>query len=159
MTCSPENVPQPLVDQLTDGGLLIIPVGERYQQTLMRMRKKGDVLEKEALRPTLFVPMTGAAEDARKVQADPAHPALINGDFEETPLKTGMYRMVTINAAWSGIRIAAAHQVDTTLVSPTMNRDADNATARIRNRRSCRSQTENFGLCAHTKCHDGSSQR
>lgn len=68
---------------------MIIPVGERYQQTLMRMRKKGDVLEKEALRPTLFVPMTGAAEDARKVQADPAHPTLINGDFEEQPLKTG----------------------------------------------------------------------
>lgn len=89
VTCSPENVPQPLVDQLTEGGLLIIPVGERYQQTLMRMRKKGDVLEKEALRPTLFVPMTGAAEDARKVQADPANPTLINGDFEETPLKTG----------------------------------------------------------------------
>ncbi len=72
--CSPENVPQPLIDQLTDGGLMIIPVGERYQQTLMRMRKKGDALEKEALRPTLFVPMTGAAEDARKIQADPAHP-------------------------------------------------------------------------------------
>ena len=89
VTCSPENVPQPLIDQLTEGGLMIIPVGERYQQTLMRMRKKGDVLEKESLRPTLFVPMTGAAEDARKVQADPAHPTLINGDFEEHPLKTG----------------------------------------------------------------------
>lgn len=89
VTCSPENVPQPLVDQLVEGGLLIIPVGERYQQTLMRMRKKGDVLEKEALRPTLFVPMTGAAEDARKIQADPSNPTLINGDFEEQPLKTG----------------------------------------------------------------------
>ncbi len=89
VTCSPENVPQPLIDQLADGGLMIIPVGERYQQTLMRMRKKGDTLEKEALRPTLFVPMTGAAEDARKVQADPAHPVLLNGDFEEPPLKTG----------------------------------------------------------------------
>ena len=89
VTCSPENVPQPLIDQLVEGGLMIIPVGERYQQTLMRMRKKGDSLEKEALRPTLFVPMTGAAEDARKVQADPANPTLINGDFEEQPLKTG----------------------------------------------------------------------
>lgn len=89
VTCSPENVPQPLVDQLVDGGLIIIPVGERYQQTLMRMRKRGTELEREALRPTLFVPMTGAAEDSRKVKADPTNPVLINGDFEETPLKSG----------------------------------------------------------------------
>jgi protein-L-isoaspartate(D-aspartate) O-methyltransferase len=89
VTCSPENVPQPLVDQLADGGLMIIPVGERYQQTLMLMRKKGNQLEREALRPTLFVPMTGAAEDQRKVQADPTNPALINGDFEDALLDTG----------------------------------------------------------------------
>jgi protein-L-isoaspartate(D-aspartate) O-methyltransferase len=89
VTCSPENVPQPLIDQLAEGGLMIIPVGERYQQTLMRMRKKGDELEREALRPTLFVPMTGAAEDNRKVKADPTNPTLINGDFEEPLLKSG----------------------------------------------------------------------
>jgi protein-L-isoaspartate(D-aspartate) O-methyltransferase len=89
VTCSPENVPQPLVDQLADGGLMIIPVGERYQQTLMRMRKKGNQLEREALRPTLFVPMTGAAEDQRKVQADPTNPSLINGDFEDALLESG----------------------------------------------------------------------
>src|SRR5262245_29327016 len=34
VTCSPEDVPQPLVDQLQEGGLMVIPVGERYQQTL-----------------------------------------------------------------------------------------------------------------------------
>ena len=33
-TCSPERVPQPLIDQLAEGGLMIIPVGERYQQSL-----------------------------------------------------------------------------------------------------------------------------
>lgn len=82
VTCSPENVPQPLIDQLADGGLMVIPVGERYQQTLYLMRKKGDQLEQEALLPTLFVPMTGQAEETRQKQADPAHPALINGDFE-----------------------------------------------------------------------------
>ena len=32
VTCSPEKVPQPLVDQLREGGLMIVPVGERYQQ-------------------------------------------------------------------------------------------------------------------------------
>lgn len=89
VTCSPENVPQPLVDQLAEGGLMVIPVGERFQQTLYLMRKKDGKLEPEALRPTLFVPMTGAAEDQRRVQADPAHPKLINGDFEKEPPENG----------------------------------------------------------------------
>jgi protein-L-isoaspartate(D-aspartate) O-methyltransferase len=82
VTCSPEKIPQPLVDQLREGGLIVVPVGERYQQTLYLMRKKNGEMQAEALRPTLFVPMTGAAEDKREVQPDPADPQVINGDFE-----------------------------------------------------------------------------
>ncbi len=89
VTCSPENVPQPLIDQLKEDGRLVIPVGERYQQTLYVMRKRDGKLEQEALRPTLFVPMTGAAEEARKVLPDPKHPHLGNGGFEKPALKTG----------------------------------------------------------------------
>ena len=40
-------------------------------------------MKSEALRPTLFVPMTGAAEDTRQVKPDPANPAITNGNFEE----------------------------------------------------------------------------
>jgi protein-L-isoaspartate(D-aspartate) O-methyltransferase len=83
VTCSPEKVPQPLVDQLRDGGLMIIPVGERYQQTLYLMRKVNGELESEALRPTLFVPMTGEAEEKREVKPDPLKPQIVNGSFEE----------------------------------------------------------------------------
>ncbi|MCA9166326.1 MAG: protein-L-isoaspartate(D-aspartate) O-methyltransferase [Planctomycetales bacterium] len=83
VTCSPENVPQPLIDQLKDGGRMVIPVGERYQQTMYLYRKVDGKLEQEALRPTLFVPMTGAAESARVVQPDPRNPRLLNSDFEE----------------------------------------------------------------------------
>jgi protein-L-isoaspartate(D-aspartate) O-methyltransferase len=83
VTCSPEKPPQPLIDQLREGGLMVIPVGERYQQTLYLMRKKEGRLESEALQPTLFVPMTGAAEKRRQVQPDPANPSAVNGDFEE----------------------------------------------------------------------------
>ncbi len=90
VTCSPENVPQPLIDQLVEGGLMIIPVGERYQQTLYLMRKQDGKLERESLRPTLFVPMTGTAEEQRKVHADPAHPQLVNGSFEEQPASAGV---------------------------------------------------------------------
>jgi protein-L-isoaspartate(D-aspartate) O-methyltransferase len=83
VTCSPEKVPQPLVDQLREGGLMVIPVGERYQQTLFLMRKTGGELQSEALRPTLFVPMTGEAEDKRRVRPDPTNPQLTNVSFEE----------------------------------------------------------------------------
>ncbi len=83
VTCSPEKVPQPLIDQLADGGLMIVPVGERYSQTLYMLRKKGKELESEALLPTLFVPMTGKAEEQRAVQPNPANPKVVNGSFEE----------------------------------------------------------------------------
>ncbi len=85
VTCSPESVPKPLVDQLREGGQLIIPVGERYQQTLYRMTKKNGKLEREALRPTLFVPMTGEAEDNRQRLPDGANPSVVNGTFETPP--------------------------------------------------------------------------
>jgi protein-L-isoaspartate(D-aspartate) O-methyltransferase len=84
VTCSPEKVPRPLVDQLRDGGLMIVPVGERYQQNLYLLRKRGDVLESEALKATLFVPMTGEAESKRQVLPDPLRPVIANGSFEET---------------------------------------------------------------------------
>jgi len=73
----------PLAEQLREGGMMVIPVGERYQQTLYLMKKKDGKLEPAELRPTLFVPMTGAAEDTRRVKPDPLNPRIINGGFEE----------------------------------------------------------------------------
>ncbi len=89
VTCSPEEVPKPLVEQLKEGGLMVIPVGERYQQTLYLLRKKDGELVSEALRPTLFVPMTGAAEERREVKPDPKNPQAANGGFEEEPGENG----------------------------------------------------------------------
>jgi len=83
VTCSPEKIPPALAAQLKDGGLMVIPVGERYQQTLYLLRKKGGKMVIEAQRPTLFVPMTGQAESRRVVRPDPAKPEIRNGDFEE----------------------------------------------------------------------------
>lgn len=83
VTCSPEKPPQPLIDQLREGGLMVIPVGERYQQTLYLMRKKNGKLDAEALQPTLFVPMTGQAEAGRRVKPDAANPVAVNGSFED----------------------------------------------------------------------------
>lgn len=83
VTCSPEKIPPPLVDQLREGGRMIIPVGQRYQQVFYLLRKEQGKMKVEALRPTLFVPMTGQAEKHRTVYPDPARPTLVNGGFEE----------------------------------------------------------------------------
>ncbi|MEZ6093503.1 MAG: protein-L-isoaspartate(D-aspartate) O-methyltransferase [Pirellulaceae bacterium] len=83
VTCSPENVPQPLVDQLAEGGMMVVPVGERHQQVLYLFTKENGELVEKALRPTLFVPMTGQAEDERQIKPDPANPELHNADFED----------------------------------------------------------------------------
>ena len=83
VTCSPEEIPKPLIEQLAEGGRMIIPVGERYEQTLMLLSKQDGVMVQESLVPSLFVPMTGAAEEARKVQPDGTRPALENGGFED----------------------------------------------------------------------------
>jgi protein-L-isoaspartate(D-aspartate) O-methyltransferase len=83
VTCSPEDVPQALVDQLKEGGRMIVPLGERYHQSLYLYRKENGELVAEALIPTLFVPMTGEAEAGREVLPDPANPSVVNGGFEE----------------------------------------------------------------------------
>jgi protein-L-isoaspartate(D-aspartate) O-methyltransferase len=82
VTCSPESIPKPLVNQLAEGGQLIIPIGERYRQNIVRVTKRDGELIKEPLQATLFVPMTGAAEDKRRVLPDPSQPQVANGDFE-----------------------------------------------------------------------------
>jgi protein-L-isoaspartate(D-aspartate) O-methyltransferase len=63
VTCAPEKVPQPLVDQLKEGGRMVIPLGDRYNQ-IVYLKKKidGKLVDVRALRSTLFVPMTGRAQ-------------------------------------------------------------------------------------------------
>ena len=82
VTCSPEDVPPPLVEQLREGGMMVVPLGERYQQSLYRLRKVDGKLETEMLEPTFFVPMTGTAEELRRLRADTGIPELVNGGFE-----------------------------------------------------------------------------
>ncbi len=82
VTCSPEDIPQPLIDQLRDGGLMIIPKGERYQQSFYLLKKEDGKLKEQKLVPTLFVPMTGTSEQQRRIQPDANNPQLVNPDFE-----------------------------------------------------------------------------
>jgi len=57
VTCSPTHVPQPLIDQLADGGKMIIPVGEKYDQQLVIMTRKNGKLKTSEVLPVRFVPM------------------------------------------------------------------------------------------------------
>ena len=52
------DMPQPFVDQLADGGRIIIPLGESTQQ-LVRFTRHGDRLEAEGLGGFNFVPLIG----------------------------------------------------------------------------------------------------
>jgi len=84
VTCSPEAVPQPLADQLREGGKMIIPLGKRYHQAFYLFEKQNGKLIENKLLPTLFVPMTGMADELRKNKEDSAHPKIANGGFEES---------------------------------------------------------------------------
>ena len=66
VTCAPNRVPQPLVDQLKDGGRMIIPVGTTWNQELVLLRKRAGKLEQQEVLPVSFVPMTGEAEGRPK---------------------------------------------------------------------------------------------
>src|SRR5881227_1076847 len=58
VTCAPDKVPQPLVDQLKDEGRMVIPVGDRFAQELYLLEKKNGQLKQSATLPVRFVPMT-----------------------------------------------------------------------------------------------------
>ena len=83
VTCSPEDVPTPLVEQLAEGGKMIVPLGERYQQVFHLFEKQAGQLTRTKLLPTLFVPMTGKSEELREILPDATHPLIVNGGFEE----------------------------------------------------------------------------
>jgi protein-L-isoaspartate(D-aspartate) O-methyltransferase len=52
--------PKPLREQLADGGRLIIPVGGRDEQLLLRLIRHGDDIRTERLSGVRFVPLIGA---------------------------------------------------------------------------------------------------
>jgi protein-L-isoaspartate(D-aspartate) O-methyltransferase len=62
VTCAPENVPERLVEQLRDGGRMIVPVGAGIQR-LVILRKHGDKVQREDDLPVRFVPMVHGGKD------------------------------------------------------------------------------------------------
>lgn len=65
LTAAPEEIPQPLIEQLKPGGILVAPVGstdEAQYLTRVTKSKDGNVRYERKL-PVRFVPMTGKAQD------------------------------------------------------------------------------------------------
>jgi len=59
VTAGAPSVPPPLIEQLVEGGIIVIPVGSRYGQSLMKGRKQKDSLIEEYHVPCVFVPLVG----------------------------------------------------------------------------------------------------
>jgi len=60
VTAGAPVVPSALTDQLADGGILVIPVGDRERQKMVRIRKRGDTLTREEFDYFAFVPLLGS---------------------------------------------------------------------------------------------------
>lgn len=59
VTAAAEYIPPPLIEQLKDGGRMIIPVGSAFRvQQLMLVEKSGDKISSRSLMPVRFVPFT-----------------------------------------------------------------------------------------------------
>ena len=59
VTAAAPKVPEPLKEQLADGGRMVLPVGGRNGQILELWKRKGRKLEKDRLAPVAFVPLVG----------------------------------------------------------------------------------------------------
>ncbi|MGC9314158.1 MAG: protein-L-isoaspartate(D-aspartate) O-methyltransferase [bacterium] len=62
VTAAPEEIPEPLIEQLKEGGKLVIPVGSVYQELKTVTKTEEGVLTEDVI-PVRFVPMTGEAQD------------------------------------------------------------------------------------------------
>lgn len=63
VTAAPDHVPQPLVQQLADGGRLIVPIGPQGGfQSLWQITRIGDKLDAVNIAPVRFVPLVGGGQ-------------------------------------------------------------------------------------------------
>jgi protein-L-isoaspartate(D-aspartate) O-methyltransferase len=59
ITAAAPDIPDPLINQLTEGGIIVAPVGERFSQILIKGKKDKGVLVREYHTPCVFVPLVG----------------------------------------------------------------------------------------------------
>ncbi len=59
---APEKIPPELLEQLDDGGRLVIPIGERGRQTLIAVTREGSEYRSRNIVPVSFVPLVEGTE-------------------------------------------------------------------------------------------------
>jgi len=65
VTCAPDHIPKPLLEQLKEGGRMVMPVGA-YTQELKKIIKRSGKIETKDIIPVIFVPMTGGGVKQKK---------------------------------------------------------------------------------------------
>lgn len=64
ITCSVTRVPEPLIKQLNDSGLIVLPIGETFSESVLTVvRKQNGKITYEPVLPCRFVPMTGQMQE------------------------------------------------------------------------------------------------
>jgi len=59
ITAACENIPNPLIDQLSEGGILLAPIGKNTQKLVMFQKTKQGMVEKKIEDGYVFVPLVG----------------------------------------------------------------------------------------------------
>jgi protein-L-isoaspartate(D-aspartate) O-methyltransferase len=65
VTAAPDHIPKPLIEQLKEGGRMVVPVGT-YAQELKKIVKRSGKIETTDVIPVVFVPMTGEGVKQKK---------------------------------------------------------------------------------------------
>jgi protein-L-isoaspartate(D-aspartate) O-methyltransferase len=66
VTAAPPEIPQALVDQLAEGGSMVLPVGTAFQELMLVEKKKGGEITKRVITAVRFVPMVKGKETEKK---------------------------------------------------------------------------------------------
>ncbi len=59
VTAGAPSVPQPLIDQLKDPGIMVIPIGDEYSQSLIKITRSGAKIDQEDMGGVRFVKLLG----------------------------------------------------------------------------------------------------
>jgi protein-L-isoaspartate(D-aspartate) O-methyltransferase len=65
VTAAPDHIPKPLIEQIKEGGRMVVPVGT-YTQELKKIVKRSGKIETTDIIPVIFVPLTGEGVKGKK---------------------------------------------------------------------------------------------
>jgi len=65
ITCAPDHIPKPLIEQLKEGGRMVVPVGAYSQELKKIVKRSGKIVTTDVI-PVVFVPMTGEGVKQKK---------------------------------------------------------------------------------------------